>query len=295
MFTSKNILDAAVKYLQSQANHFSKLSTSEFVYLVEQTQIMLAKRFNLNSADIRQLDSARVDELLAQVRTNKGGRFIFRHGEQDTKIPSNIYSPADKKIFMMQEKQNKHDPITTASALEFVGTLCTMMYLQEQIGCEISVSSSYNQRAQEPALALSMLLGKELELSKAWNCVNYPDSMTSHSILQTLKNKDGNLTWNKAEVDEVVGAGTFDRMTKDMQIIENTKVAENSIHSCFTHTQQISILAKQDKRLDYYGFVYTDNNNRILIHTNGFYSNIKLNLENDIEPIVGPAVVMSKL
>src|SRR3989339_484518 len=76
------------------------------------------------------LDLETLERIISSVESGKGGQLVFRHGEQDPGPEIAAYNEATKKIIMMQAEHNKQDPITLNSALEWVGTLLTLAYIQ---------------------------------------------------------------------------------------------------------------------------------------------------------------------
>lgn len=266
------------KHLQSPS-FFKDLTLQQFVDQVEAEQCAIAEKFGLENIKVRQLNPDTIQQLLNLLQREQGGRFFFRHGDQDPGLAMSCLNPAEKKIAMMQAQHNMEDPITEASAVEFLATLWTIAYLKIKNNYQITVNSSANLRAKQPAEAIAKGCCTEVKFDEQLTCINYPD-LPYQKLLEKLNNKDGNLPWKEQIVDEIIGEGVYQQITKAMQAERTKPTPINEINLNFTHTQQIQVLLQTDLRLSYYGFVFClRESNQLFRFDDGLYSKMTILIE----------------
>ncbi|MBX7067683.1 MAG: hypothetical protein K1X28_10685 [Parachlamydiales bacterium] len=204
----------------------------------------------------------------------KGAIFLMRHGEQEkSDAVLQMESAAEQKIAMMRTYENRSASITKTSRQELVGVLTAFSFLQHQTNLPVSIESSENLRAYEPAQTLSAHLQTPLQTRAIWNCINYLDSFSDAELLNILP--DGTVPWNREKIDLVAGPMTYDRITESV-CKELTPGSE--IRIIITHTQQIQAACQKlglpQIRLDHYGFVLILENGTVFFYPNGFYKKV---------------------
>ena len=286
MFTSQTILDAISTRLKGSITILDALPIEEFIRFAERFQLEIVQLFGLTDIKVRRLDPVMIETLLETVTRGKGGQFAFRHGEQDPGPVVAAYDEAYKKIVMMQAEHNESDPITHASAIEFIGTLLTIAYLQQKTKYTVTVESSANLRARQPAETLVRTLETSFALPSALACINYPEDDLLDCAQLDAK---GNLEWNPTKVDAVVGAGSFEKITTSVREILAEPIGGPVIKVIMTHTQQLDVFYADASgkpatgRLSNYGFILRTPEG-VLRCENGFYSSEKLTLESAATP-----------
>lgn len=264
--TAQAILDDINQQIESRqyADRFSQMSAEEFRREACLLQAELAQKYNIDTAQIRAINLSMVEDLASSIKMGANKQLFFRHGEQAKQEGAD-----NSKIAMMSLPRNQTDPITPLSAIEFISTQLTLLYLQAQTNAECLVEYSANMRAKQPGLALKQCLKAEGCESELLACVNYPEINDKNKVhLQA----DGGLDWDKQRVNALLGENTFEKMVETMRSLsERTK-----LRVLVTHTQQHQALGTakgvEVPRLSNYGFLMYDRDSDTLkIYNNGVY------------------------
>lgn len=225
------------------------------------------------SETIRSIDASVIEKLLLLLQEKKPQIFM-RHGEQQKTAQIQCLAAADQKIEMMRQIDNMENPLTKPSIAEWLEGMIVWEYLKEKSGHSFILESSKNRRAEMPASTLAYALKTTLSMNDKLNCVNYPSSheMSNAEILKWLP--DGTLPWEKTKVDAIIGSGTYEQVTKDMDNLLSSCKNADAIYIAITHTQQINALASLFDlpivRLGNFGFILlTDKHKEMFLE--GFY------------------------
>lgn len=218
----------------------------------------------VQAENIRRIDPKIAAEVSRKIE-NQGALLLMRHGEQA--LPAASLSPAALKIAMMRAPENRAAPATDASLAEFLSTISILA----SFGKELSLESSSNLRARQPAEWLAELTQKPLELRPLWDCVDYLPESSFPNLLQLLP--EGTLPWKESLVDAAVGPGTYQKIL-DSVSREIIPPPHPCLRVIITHTQQIQaacqLLGLPLARLGHYGFILILPN-EALVYPNGFY------------------------
>lgn len=264
--TAQAILDDVNQQIESRhyANRFTGMSAEQFRQEVCLLQAEMASKYKIDTALIRAINLSMVEDLVASVKKGGNKQLFFRHGEQAKQEGAD-----NSKITMMSLPRNETDPITPLSAIEFISTQLTLLFLQAQVNTECFVEYSGNMRSKQPGLALQQCLNAEGCESELLGCVNYPEiNDKNKDYLQP----DGGLAWDKQKVNALLGDNTYEKMVREMQSLsQRTKLSV-----LVTHTQQHQALGTakgvEVPRLSNYGFLLHDRDNDTLkIFNNGIY------------------------
>lgn len=264
--TAQDILDDINQQIESRhyADRFTKMSAEQFRREACLLQAEMAEKYNVDTAKIRAINLSMIEDLVSSVKLSANKQLFFRHGEQAKQEGAD-----NSKIAMMSLPRNQTDPITPLSAIEFISTQLTILFLQAQTKTECLVEYSANMRAKQPGVALQQCLKAEGCESEVLACVNYPEiNDNNKDHLQT----DGGLAWDKQSVNALLGENTFEKMVETMRSLsERTK-----LRVLVTHTQQHQALGTakgvEVPRLSNYGFLMHDRDSDTLkVYNNGVY------------------------
>jgi len=247
-------------------------SPGEIAELANQRGKSLASTLAVTEA-IREIDADAVEKSLALL-SEEEPKVFMRHGEQEQTARVKQLAPELQKIEMMRLADNSKNSLTKASTAEWIESMIVWEYFRQKTGRRFVVESSENKRAAVPANALALALKKKVKYKKSLNCVNYPSRKIrpDADILKLLP--DGTLPWEKQKIDAVIGAGTYERITKDMKALLKPRNGDNTAFVAITHTQQTNAVATLNGlpavRLGNFGFMIVTGQHREVLPS-GFY------------------------
>ncbi len=260
---------------QSFSSHHSSLThftAEEITTIANLWGKKLAKSLSVQGS-IRNIDPIIVEKLLILLQ-EKDIQIYIRHGEQQRTEQVRKLPSIEQKIEMMRLEENLENPLTEESLSEWIEGMIIWKYLQEKTGRSQVLESSKNRRAEIPASALGFALKTQLHFNDALDCVNYPScqEMSNAEILKWLP--DGSLPWKRDKVDAIIGPGTYERITQEMEKLLSSSKDSNTMYFAFTHTQQINAIAAASDlpivRLGNFGFILITDQH-IEMFTEGFY------------------------
>jgi hypothetical protein len=234
----------------SQNPNLKQLTSVQVATLANQWGKETAQKLQTTDV-VREIDPAVVESLLP---LSGNVQVFMRHGEQQKSDRVKALPPEEQKLEMTRLPDNLVNSLTKGSVAEWMESMIVWDYLKQKSG-SLAVESSKNERARLPAATLAFALKTKLQLSEVLNCVNYPgeEQISPRELLKMLP--DGTLPWDQNKVDCVIGQGTYDRITQEMQDLLTCKTRTIYI----THTQQInavsSLLDLPVTRLGNFGFV----------------------------------------
>lgn len=208
-------------------------------------QGQVADVLGLGGVILRQVSPELVREFVSAIDHSNGGsdsgRYIMlRHGGQRIDGETGDLKGASQKIRLMQLPHNMVDPLTDQSIAEAVGLGLVLACVSQGINPgTIQVRSSVNTRAAEVAAVVARLTGGSAVYDARLNCVDYPGDKTDQQIDDLLgpANK-GSLRWDRLTVDGVIGNGTYDRITQNVEDLIREGVTAKGWTIDITHTQQ---------------------------------------------------------
>lgn len=283
MSKSQEILDDIVRTLNTELKNnptlLKDISSEKLVAIIQEKQIDFARQYQFELSKIREANLQKIEALVENLHQQKGGLIVLRHGEQDpgTEI-STLTDAQKKKVLMMQEPHNTEDPITGASAIEFISTLLTIRYIQaNNPNFNFIIETSNNLRAKQPAMALSKFLSlPEPQIEYKWTCINYPaDAILPYEeLIKYLI--DGTIPWDREIIDKIAGNGTYDRIKNDIKRLIDQQLDENTVRIVITHTQQTQafceIAGLNKVRLTNYGLIKQPRAKTASLYEEGLYT-----------------------
>ncbi|WP_367608109.1 hypothetical protein [Legionella sp. W05-934-2] len=256
----------------------AKLSPRQFVSLINRSQTLLAEQYNISFDQFRPLDVTHVQNILSLAQGQTSLTLVMRHGEQLVSDKHKNLEADKMKIAMMQMPHNQDDGITPASVVELYAQMVLIAYISGKTGFKVSIESSSNKRASQPAELIAKALNcPKVQYSPRWQCVNYPNdqTMAKHQLHQFLDK--GSLPWKETNVDAVIGQGVFDSITNNMYEMIQEDVLPNTIRLIITHTQQTQALCEalglSKDRLANFGFVAIPSNSQAQLYSQGAFTN----------------------
>jgi hypothetical protein len=220
-----------------KADHpdFKQLDPDRFSQEVLQAQQMLAKVLKVSQRPI----PLNPMELLS-LQNSEGLYLLMRHGEQAMGPTIVSLQEAEKKIAMMREEENITSPITDSSLIDLFAIALAVVYLDHPF-LHWSIESSHNTRAKEAGELIAFALQLPCTLESDWNCVNYPTHLSTEELIRLLPG--GTLPWKRLLVDQVIGEGTYDKITRHIQQSIYPELGQAKI--AITHTQQLNACAEK--------------------------------------------------
>jgi hypothetical protein len=239
--SDESILKEEWVSFSSQHPSLAAFSSEEITTLANQWGKKVAKLLSVSDA-IRGIDAEAVEKLISLLEEDNPHIFM-RHGEQQKTEQVQRLSVVEQKIEMMRLPDNIENVLTRASLAEWMEGMIVWEYLKQKTGRRFRLESSKNRRAEIPASALAYALRITADKNCNLNCVNYPsnDEMSNAEVLKWIP--DGTLPWEKQTVDAVIGSGTYEHLTREMEILLNSSKEPNAIFIAITHTQQTNAIA----------------------------------------------------
>lgn len=234
-------------------------------HAVNRIQGQAADMLGLGGVILRQVSPQLVGELVSVIDhgedvSDSGRYMMLRHGGQRLDEETGDLKGASQKIRLMQLPHNMTDPLTDQSIAEAVGLGLVLACVYQEINPgEVSVRSSANTRAAEVAAIVARLTGGSVVYDQRLNCVDYPKDKTDQEIDDLLgpANK-GSLRWDRTTVDRVIGDGTYDRITENVEDLIREGVTAKGWTIDVTHTQQTNaadlVARREPSRLAEMGF-----------------------------------------
>jgi hypothetical protein len=271
------LLKAVENFDLGSIKGLAKLSPNHFVNLINRSQALLAAQYDISFDQFRPLDATQVQNILSLAQGQASLTLVMRHGEQLVRDEHKNLAADKRKIAMMQMPANQDDGITPASVVELYAQLMLVAYVSGKTGFQVSIESSSNKRASQPAeLIATALKSARVQYSPRWQCVNYPNdkTMAKDQLHQYLDK--GSLPWNQTKVDSVIGEGTFDTITNNMYGMLQEEVPENTLRLIITHTQQTQALCEalgfSLDRLANYGFIAIPSSSPAQLYSHGVFT-----------------------
>lgn len=239
------LIQETIENFKSKHPDFSIIPSEVFSEYVAEGQRDLARKLQVPAESIIPLNPDQLGSL-------KASRYLMvRHGVQSEGDCKSL-PPAEKKIALMRKEANEQNPITNQSLVDLFAVALGLSYALHDSSVHWSVQSSHNARATEAAQVIAYALGVPLSQQSKWDCINYSSDKTTEALLKRLPG--GVLPWEQGVVDEIVGPGTFEVITSDVQ----GSLKQEGI-LIVTHTQQINALQRMnglpEERLKEYGLI----------------------------------------
>lgn len=220
---------------------------------IHKIQKKLTEHYQVDDKACRMMNIDSVHRFISEV-IEHGALIFMRDGQLfDADPEASSRSVAQNKIMQMRKEKNLSAPITKASAIEFVGTMILMKYLQVRFNVHFdAIQTSMNVRAASSAQALAKFLSIPVPGRSAHEpikvlkeryltCVNYQDKLR-YEQLQTVLTQ-GELPWKQEVVDQICGEGTFEAIAKLLrEQVAQYEPARLRVSLRFTHAQQIDCL-----------------------------------------------------
>lgn len=290
MTPSQRILNTAVETLLEKSaqdpDYYRNLNKTTLQTAISAIQAEVQTKLQNQIVLTNQLDTAAVSALKKNAK--QGVMLEMRHGEQ---LSHNIagLDAEMAKITQMRRENNTQDEITETSALDFIPTMVVAKYLKDKHGIQISVATSGNRRAIQPAAALAAALEVEAQHDARLDCVDYPEAevLSDGALKQHLNN--GALPWDEKQqkqVDAVCGEGTYQRITDQVsELLDINQLTANQLHLMMTHTQQINAASKAHgqpvSRFNSYGYMGVDRQGQSFVFDKGVsHADVKQTLFN---------------
>jgi len=233
----KTVLDVSHDFLSREA--IIGLTLPQAVEKANQLTHKVAEKLRPEGVVLREVFPGIVNAL-GHSLSGEGGRVVMlRHGGQQQDLETGSLKGSSQKIRMMQHEHNRKDSLTDQSLAEAAGMAVVFKALQEASGKKIVVKSSINTRAAQVAALLAEIAECEIRYDSRLDCVDYPDNLKDEAIDTLLgPTNKGGLVWEKETVNRVVGDGTFERITGDVQQIVGEGLRGGQLVINVTHTQQ---------------------------------------------------------